>query len=269
MYCKEGLDPLTKKEKKKMERIGKALRKTGFTLIELLVVIAIIAILAAMLLPALSQAREKARQANCMSNLKQMGLAMFMYAGDNDGVISGCGANTGTWTWMENIEQYAVGRRPAAGGPYNKLFRCPSDGQWKNYSVTWENCSYGTNAALYANSASKGFRLDRITAPSRTLYIAERNTESYYHPWVGPAFDYSQYGALSRRHSNMVNVLYVDGHVAAVSNAWLIRNPALGGYPAGTAGTLLHSEPWYSAWGPETTETTISDVGSWAYAAVK
>ena len=62
-------------------------KQNCFTLIELLVVIAIIAILAAMLLPALSAARERARSARCMNNLKQIGLAVFMYAGDSDGNI--------------------------------------------------------------------------------------------------------------------------------------------------------------------------------------
>src|SRR2546429_6669246 len=82
-------------------------RSSGFTLIELLVVIAIIAILAALLFPVFAQARAKARQTTCVSNLKQVGLAINMYLSDYDETFpwSTSGSQSG-WTWYQSIDPY-------------------------------------------------------------------------------------------------------------------------------------------------------------------
>ena len=89
-------------------------RHAGFTLIELLVVIAIIAILAAILFPVFARAREKARQASCTSNLKQIGLAVNMYATDFDGYLPFGG-------------KYDLDDVLPAYTKNTQIFRCPSD----------------------------------------------------------------------------------------------------------------------------------------------
>jgi prepilin-type N-terminal cleavage/methylation domain-containing protein/prepilin-type processing-associated H-X9-DG protein len=112
-------------------------RRRAFTLIELLVVIAIIAILAAILFPVFAQAREKARQATCASNLKQLGFAVNMYQQDYDSTYPNYQCRCG-WLWTTQIHPYvkndgvfkcpsARNCVPACGAPANQIFTFPVD----------------------------------------------------------------------------------------------------------------------------------------------
>jgi prepilin-type N-terminal cleavage/methylation domain-containing protein/prepilin-type processing-associated H-X9-DG protein len=161
--------------------------RRGFTLIELLVVIAIIAILAAILFPVFAQAREKARQAGCTSNLKQIALATMMYLQDYDETYP-------VWPWTPERQiprpdgTIYVGKVvwPLLYMPYVKnqgVFQCPSDAAARNsVGNSWGKpfpMSYGTNLRLHQcldTSQCKGglaMRQAQVQAPSDTIWIAD------------------------------------------------------------------------------------------------
>lgn len=211
--------------------------RKAFSLVELLVVLAVISILAALLLPALANSKAVSRRIECVSGLRQLGLATLMYWEDNDGCAfryKTVFTNGGDIYWFGWIERGSEGERAfdATQGalyPYLQgrgVETCPAlnyQAEYFKLRARGATYGYGYNTKLSVNLPHPPLRVSGIRRPSQTALLADAAQVNTFLPPASPErpmleeFYYISDGEPTThfRHQRRANVLFCDGHVDA------------------------------------------------------
>jgi prepilin-type N-terminal cleavage/methylation domain-containing protein/prepilin-type processing-associated H-X9-DG protein len=254
-------------------------RHAGFTLIELLVVIAIIAILASLLLPSLSKSKEQATGARCQSNQKQLGLAFFMYADDNEDRIVGMSTyrqGRDFWTGPKPVPGFTGTAQARAlaeaqqGIRLGKLFsyasavdawHCPGDRRWKlQVGKGFAYDSYGGAGGLDGEDEGNSIRkMGEMPSPTRSYVFVEEADDRGWNlgSWlVDPTpTTFTWVDAVAIWHNRKSTLGFADGH--AVTKKWMGEamlkasevKPGQPKFGATARSPQDKQDIWYMKWG--------------------